>query len=216
MSNKTYILILFIMIVGLSLISYLRLEELRQTLPEVKLPKIEMPKPEEIKLEGEDYLLPAKEEKQEWISADGKLKLTYSGNWLVMDEAFSESLDQPKVILVETKILFFAYQFKIKEQALAFLMVGEIDPKKSLEEIIKEAEQNAEEQGGEIEITILDTKNRVVQLEIISTAPGQPSFYSRGKLIFSDEKTYLVILTTSQKDWSQFKEEAEKILESSS
>ncbi len=173
-----------------------------------------MPKLEEMRPWEKLHLLPEKKEEKEWVSPDGKLKLTHPGDWLAMDENFLKHLNQPKVFLVETKILFFAYQFKIKEQSLAFLMVGEIGPEKTLEEIIEEIKRNVERQNGQIEITILDTEDKVTRLEIISTVPGQPNFYSKGKIIFSTKKTYLIMLSVPQKDWPQFKQEVEKILDS--
>ena len=197
------------MILGLSLISYWRFKNFQEAWPEIELPKLEMP---EIKLEN--LLFPEKEGYREWISPDGKLKLKYSANWLKMDKAFLGQLGQVKTVLVEMEFLFFAYQFKIKEQALASLIVGEITPKKSLEEIKKEIEENIKREGGEIKITILEIKDEKVKLEMVSRHPGRPNFFSKGKIVFGDDKNYLIFITTPEKDWPKFEKEVEKIFKS--
>lgn len=220
-SDKTYILILFIMILGLSLTSYWRFRGFQQTLPEIKLPKIEAP--EETKLNWENLLsletlLPENGESgedKEWRSADGKLMLVYPGNWLAFDETFSKYFNQAEVVLIKGEVLFLAYRFEMKKQALAFLIVEEIDAQKTLEEIIQETEATVKEQEGEAEITILDREDGVVILEMTSKFSDQPRLHSKGKMFFGDEKTYLVVLSGPQNNWPQFQKEAEEILNSS-
>jgi len=211
LSDRTYILILLLLILGLSYTSYWQLKRFGQSLSEISFPKIEMP---ETKLELEGFSSSGKENKQEWLSPDGKLELVYSANWLAMNETFSEYFGQTQTALAETEILFFAYQFKTEEQALAFLIVGKTSPEKSSEEIIKGIEQNTQEQGGEIEVAILETEDDVAWVEMTSKYPNQSIFYSKGKIIFSDEGTYLIISSASQTDWPKFEQEAQEILDS--
>ena len=208
-SNKTYILILAILIIGLSLTSYWRFQKPSGSLPGIKLPEIKTP---ETSLE--ELTLPAKESYQEWVSPDGKLKLTYSNRWIPMNEAFLEYGREAGIMLTKSEILFFAYQAKLEKQTFSFLTVNAIDSQKKPEEVVEEIKQTAEEQDGEIEITILKTENGTAWLEMISRYPNQPSFYSKGKVILGNEKTYLIVLTSPQKDWPQFKEEAEEVLNS--
>ena len=193
------------MVLGLSYVSYGQFKRFGESSKEINLPEIEIP---ETKLE--EFFSPAGEGKKEWISPDGKLKLTYSAKWTSTDETFAGHLDQAGIDLEETELLFLAYQ---TDPSLAFLMVNKTAGKKSLEEIAKEIEEKIKEQGGESEITILE-EDKGGELKIISGYPGQPESCSRGKIIFGQEAIYLVVLSSYQADWPKFEQEAQEILDS--
>ncbi|MFH1509581.1 MAG: hypothetical protein ABID67_00310 [Candidatus Nealsonbacteria bacterium] len=202
--DKTYILILLIVILGLSLTSYWRFNDFNKSLSEINLPEINFP---ETNLED---FLQTEEDYQEWISPDERLKLRYSTKWKSTNDFLSLASDQIEV----SDILFSAYQLKVKEQTLVFLTINEFNSKKTLEEIIEKIEQDAEEQDGKIEIINVENEEEIAWIEISSKRSGSPDFYSKGKFIFDKEKTYLIIFTTQQVYWSKFKEEANKILNS--
>ncbi len=210
-SDKTYILILIIIILVLSLITYGRFEKFRLVLPETELPRVEMPK---IEPGWEDTLFPESEGKQDWASPDGKLKLTYPASWQEMGQDVLKHSDESGIILMESEVLLFAHRFKLQEQAFALLMVSQASAEKNLEEILEEMEQSIKEEEGEIEIIILEIEDGIARLEMISKYANQINFYSKGKIIFAQEKTYLIFLASPQKDWPQFEEEAREIFDS--
>ena len=210
-SDKAYVIILLIAILVLSLISYRRFKEFDQSLSEIELPEIPS---SEITLPGtnlEDFLPPEKEGYQEWISPDGKLKLQYPASWTRLDEALLEYSDQTETSLTESGILFFAHRIDIKEQTLAILTVSETDAEKSLEKIIERMGQDAEEQGGKIGIMDVKTEGEIAWIETLSEYPNQPNYYSKVKLIFTENKTYLIVFSAPQTYWPQLKEEANEI-----
>jgi len=209
LSDKTYILILIVIILGLSYVSYGQFKKFGQSLNEISFPKIEIP---EINLE--EIFISEKEGDREWVSPDGKLKLTYSANWMETDQTFLEYFGQTGISLAKTDLLLFAYQFDLKKQNLALLTVNKNIDQESLEEILEEMERNVEEQGGEIKIDASETENGIVWLKIISKFPDQPNFYSKGKVLFNENEIYLVIFTSYQADWPKFEQEAQEILNS--
>lgn len=203
------------MILFLSLISYWRFQRLQKALPEIKLPKIELP---DMGLDWQGDLFSEyldKEEKKEWISSDGKLALTYPARWIAAGEDFLKNLVLAPVIQTKAEILFLAYRLETDWQTPAtFLIVREISPEKSLEEIIKEMKREFEEEGGKAEFTIPEAEGSDVELEIILSYPAKDNFYLKGKLIFGKEKTYLVFCISSREDWSGLEQEIRDIFDS--
>jgi len=220
MSDKTYILILIIMILGLSVITYLRFQEFRMTMPRtvpeaprLEMPKFEMPTSE---LEWQDVFFPESDEKKEWVSPDGKLKLEFTASWQEMDQSFLKYAEGTGIILAESKILLFAHRFKHREQALALFTVSETSADKNLRNIIEEIEENIKTEGGEIEIISLETeiKDKTASLEMILKYSNQSDFYSKGEIIFDQEKTFLIFFASPQKDWLSLEAEAKEIFDS--
>lgn len=212
-SDKTYIIILLIAALALSSISYWRLREFNQSLSEINLPEIPSSENNLPGIDLEDFLPPEKEGYQEWISPDGKLKLRYPAGWTVIDKNLLESFDLTDISLAESEILFFAHQINIKEQASTALTISEFDAEKSLEEIIDKIEKEAEEQNKKVEITSIEGKEGV-WLEITSGDSSQSNFYSKGKVIFAEDKTYLILLTAPQENWPQLEKIADEIFNS--
>jgi len=208
-SDRTCILILLVLILGLSYTSYGNFKKFSQSLSEVKLPKIEMP---EMKLE--EFFSPEKEGEREWTSPDGRLKLTYSASWTEANEAFLGYLGKTGVVLKGIELLFFAQRLDPQGQSPAFLMAYKTTEQKNLEEILEEIEESVEEQNGKIRIEALEQSDEVAWLEMFSEYTGQPNSYSKGKVIFDENATYLVIFSVYQTDWPKFEQEAQQILES--
>jgi len=202
--DKTYILILLIVILGLSLTSYWRFNDFNKSLSEINLPEINFP---ETNL---DDFLQAEEDYQEWISPDERLKLRYSTKWKSTNDFLSQASDQIEV----SDILFSAYQLKIKEQTLVFLTVNEFNSEKTLEEIIEKIEQDTEDKDGKIEIISVENGEEITWIEMSLKRSGSPDFYSKVKIIFDEQKTYLIIFTAQQVYWPEFEEEANEILNS--
>lgn len=208
-SNKTYFFILFIAILSLSFLSLQRFKDFNQSLSEINLPKIEMP---ETNLD--DYLTSKKEGLLEWTSSDGLLEMQYPADWTEVSDILSIVPDQAKADLTKSEILFLAQRIDPETQSLAFLTVAQFDSEKKLEEIIKEIEQDIASQEGKTEIKILETTDYFTSLEMISEKTGEPNFYSKSKIVFTENKTYMIIFSTPQTNWEMFKNEAEEILNS--
>ena len=202
MTNKKYLLIVIILIIVLGLISYRQFKKFGSSLSEIKLPELEKP---EFNLE---FLSEEKKEGyQEFISPDGKLKLKYSGNWVRSEQVLLKNTNQGIITVKEAKLLFLASRFDFEKQAGAFLAIEKISAKKTLEEIIKEIKQEA---------TFADSKkeNGTAVLEAKYIKENAPEFYLKGKIIFGENKAYLVTISTPERDWLVFEEEAEQIFSS--
>lgn len=209
LSDRTYLLILLFMILGLSYMSYGNFKRFNQSLSEVKLPEIEIPE-----INFEEALVSQEKESLEWISPDGKLKLAYSGNWTETAPSSLGYLDEANVILGEAELLLFTQQFDLNKQSFILLTVEKNKSHKSLEEIIEEAEQAITEQGGKSEINIIREDDGTVWIETVSEYPNQPNLYSKGKVLFGEEEIYIVLLTTLEMDWPKFEQEAREIFDS--
>jgi hypothetical protein len=197
------------MILGLSYMSYGNFKRFGQSLTEVSLPEIEMPE-----TNFEEILTPSGESEQEWVSPSGRLKLTHSTSWTETTPSSLGYFDQADIVLGETDLLLFAYQFDLDKQAFALLTVNKSTDQETLEEIMEEIRKNIEEQNGKIEIEISEADSGVSWLEMVWEYPNQPNFYSKGKAFFGAEKIYLVVFTTFQSDWSKFEQEAQEIFDS--
>jgi hypothetical protein len=204
-SDRTYILILLALVIGLSYASYGQFRRFNQSLGEVKLPEIEIP---ETKLE--EFFTSQGEGKQEWISPDGKLKLAYPAGWTEIDKTFLEYLGQTGMTSEEVELLFSAHRLQVP----ALLLINKTKEQRSINEIIEEIKQNIEEQNGKIEINIIEQDNEIGWLEMIIEYPGQQSSYSKGKAIISGNETYLIILSSYEADWPKFEQEAQEIFDS--
>ena len=210
--------------------TYLRMERFRSFDPVVNWPDLPAPQYDWDSLlgqktdlesllgqkEGVDFeeYFQASEEEKKWLSPDGRLKLVYPAGWITMDTIISQYSDEAGIMLEEAETLLFAFKLETEEQSLALLTVGEISSEKTLEDIKQGIGQNAKEHKGEAEITALATEDKTTRLEAIFKYPDKATFLSKGMVIFAEEKTYLIFLTASQKDWLQLKEEAESIFES--
>jgi hypothetical protein len=197
------------MVLGLSYMSYGQFRKFGQSFSEVSFPKIEIP---EMRLEEFSAPTAAGEEK-EWVSPDGGLKLAYSSRWTEADKMFLGYIDQTGIALTEAELLFFAHQIEAQSQAPAFLIVGKITEQKTFEEIMQEMEDKIKAQGGETEIITMETDNGTGWFEMVSGYPGQPYSYLKGKLLFSENITYLVVFTSYQTSWPKFEQEAQEILD---
>lgn len=209
LSDRTYILILLVMILGLSYMSYGNFKRFNQSLSEVKLPEIEIPE-----INFEEALVSQEKESLEWISPDSKLKLAYSGNWTETAPSSLGYLGEANVILGEAELLLFTQRFDLNKQSFILLTVEKNKSHKSLEEIVEEAEQTITEQGGKSEINIIREDDGTVWIETVSEYPNQPNLYSKGKVLFSEEEIYIVLLTTPEMDWPKFEQETQEIFDS--
>ena len=210
LSDRTYIIILIIAILSLSLMAHKQFKGALDGF-EVELPKPEVP---EMDFDIEGILSPEKKGDKEWISPDKKIKLAYPDNWIIMEKALLEHGAIRGITLQEEEVLLFVYHFKIAGHSFPYLTVSRVEAEKTLDQIMKEISQTIESSGGEKEIISLATENGITDTELVFKYPGQANFYTKGRIFFTEEKTYLVFFTVSQQAWPQLKEEVEGIFDS--
>jgi len=195
-------IIIFILL--LSFVTYWQFKNFQKTLSEVKLPSLEMSK-------FEMPLFQENKEYKEFVSPDGKLKLKYSSDWMEMPKESLKNFDQEAI--KEGQTLFLASKFKIEKTAFALLIIQELEKRKNPEEIIEEIQSEAKEKGGEVEIISLDIKENRGYFEAKYKRKGG-TFRSKEKIILGENKFYLISIFSLEKDWPEFQDEANEILDS--
>ncbi len=203
-TQKKNLILAIIMIFVLSGFSYLHFKNFSQAFKKpVEMPKLEIPKFEPF-AEKEGY--------KEFVSPDGKLKLTYQASWIEMDYKILESLTQRTV---EEKPLFFAERIKAQAQKVAFLIAQEINlgDNNNFEEFIKKLGDDAKEKQGDFKILKSEINDNTMVFE--AEYKNEKGILSRSKeKIISGEKSYLISVITMEKDWEEFEKEATEIIDS--
>jgi hypothetical protein len=200
MKIDKFLVLIILSILLLSSFTYWQFKKLGESLPKIKIPEVEIPKPESF--------LQQQTETKEFISPDGKLKFKYSSDWMEMPkEGWQETLSS------EAKILFLANKFKMEKSAFASLIVQELNWEKSLKGVVEEMEKATKEKGGEMKILNLEIKDNQANLKARYKKEGQ-NFISREKIIFEEEKIYLISIFSLERFWPEFEGEAEEILNS--
>lgn len=203
MKIDKFLILITLFILGLSFATYWQFKNFQNSLSEVKFPKFEMPK-------FEIPFFPKDEGYKEFISPDGKLKLKYSSGWMEMTKENLESFNQEKT---KENVLFFVQKLKIEKAALAFLIVQESERGTNIEEIIEEMKKETMEMEGEMEILSLEKENKGGYLEAKYKRKGS-IFHSKEKIILGENKFYVISIIALEKDWPEFKDEADEILNS--
>jgi len=204
MKLDKFLILIILLILLLSFATYWQFKSFQKTLSEVKFPEFEMPK-------LEMPLFQKNGGQKEFISQDGKLKLKYPSDWV---ELAKESLGSFNQEAVEGgKVLFFAQKFKIEKAAFALLVVQESEKRESVEEIIEEIKEGVAEGGGEMKIINLDIKENEGFFEANYKRKGS-IFRSKEKIIFAENKFYLISIFSLEKDWPEFENETSEILNS--
>jgi len=183
-------------------------KNLLKPLSTADLPKFEIPELNPFSSqETKDYT--------EFISPDGKLKLKYPSQWMKMAPDTLEKLNQA-LIDEKAENLLFVQGFKIEKGELIFLMVQELilEEKKGLEEIIENIKERVKKQGGEVEISNLKIEDKIAYFEGKFEGENPPPLYSKEKIVFLENKAYLISLFNLKNDWSEFEKEISEILNS--
>lgn len=206
MKTDKILILIIVSIFFLSFATYWQFKNFQKALEKVEIPKFEMPKIE---------FFPVKSNKvqREFISPDGKLKLRYSSDWIEMPKEALEKFNQA-IIKEEAEVLLLAQKIEIEKGASASLVVQEFFPKEGLEEVIEEIKKDFKARGAEIEILKSEIKNGEAFLEGKSVQKEIPAFYFRERVILYQNKGYLIVFLTLEKDWPEFANEANEILNS--
>jgi len=186
-----------------------QLEKIKKSLPQNLQKELKVFPMEEIqkKFFGETTEL------KEWVSPDGKLKISFLSDWMEIEKEAVESLNQ-EIIQQGAKILFFAQKLKIKGGAFGSLVIQELDKKEwtDLEKIIEETKKEFKEKNGEIEIVRINSKEGVFEAKY--KKEGQPELHFVEKILIGEDRVYSVLFLTFDKDWQGFLEETNSILNS--
>ena len=208
MKIDKFLILIFLSILFLSFAVYWQFKSFQKALTGVELPRFEMPTIE---------FFPAETDKisKEFISPDWKLKLKYSSDWQEMPKEALEGFNQA-MVKEGTEILLLAQKIELEKGTSASLVVQEfpLQEGENLEKIIEEIKENFKEGGVEIEILKLEIKNGEALLEARGGEKGLPAFYFKEKIILLEDKAYLIAFLTLEKDWPEFENEANEILDS--
>lgn len=225
MSKKNIVIIVGLLgvIFLLSMISTWHIRRLQESLSRIGFPKFEEMKPEQLQelfrnLKGED---PTEISYKDFISPDGRLKITYSADWLeVKDEKIlGKTTQMERVEKYGLKTLFLAQ--KLRKEKIAQLIISELnfDKQKGFENIIEEMKEVNRQQGWEMEIIKSEIKEKENILEAKYRKPERYDVHSKEKILLLDpenekRKVYLIAVITLDRDWQEFTEEAEGVINS--
>jgi len=183
-------------------------KNLLKPLSTADLPEFEMPEFDPFSSqETKDYT--------EFISPDGKLKLKYPSQWMKMTPDTLEKINQA-LVNEKAENLLFVQGIKIETGGFVFLMIQKLtlEEEKTLEEIIETIKEGVEEQGGKVEISNLKIEDKIAYFEGKFEGENPPPLYLKEKIVFLENKAYLISLFNLKNDWSEFEKEVDEILNS--
>jgi hypothetical protein len=199
------------------------LKKIEKSLSVVGFPKFEELKPEQLQeilqsIKGEK---PTKISYREFISPDGKLKLFYLSDWIeIKDEKILEKTTPlERVEKYGQKTLLLAQ--KLRKEKIAQLIISELnlDKQKNFEDIIEEMKEVNHQQGWEMEIIKSEIKGSEDVFEAKYRKQDRYDTHSKEKIILLEpegekRKVYSIAVITLDRDWQEFAEEAEEIINS--
>jgi len=158
---------------------------------------------------------------KEFISPDGKLKMIYPSDWIeIKDEKILEEITpKEKVEKYGLETLFFAQ--KLRKEKIAQLIISELnlDKQKNFENIIEEMKEANRQQGWEMEVIKSEIKDNENIFEAKYRKQDRSDVHSKEKILLLEPETekrkvYLITVITLDKNWGEFAEEAEEIVNS--
>jgi len=205
MKIDKFILLIIIFIIVLSFGTYWQFKKFRESISKSVFQNFEMP---EIKLfsqpENKDV---------EFVSPDEKLKITYPSNWINIATENLETMNR-EMAKKEAKILFFGNKINLKSASFASLIIQEVKlGGRNIEEIIEESKNNSQE-GEETKIVQSKIEEKEAYFEEEYKRKDGTIFISKERVLLSEEKAYFVTVFALDSFWPDFKDEAEKILNS--
>lgn len=199
------LLIIFIMIAGLSFVTYWRFKDFQKSFEEINLPEFKMP---EI---SSDFWFGGEQEPKEFTTPDNKLKIKYRSYWVEMGEESLKSYFSGITETEKAKTLLFAMRFNIKNPVLAFLVVQELNLERNLEKAVQAMAESVKEKGGEMKIFNLNIEGGQADVEAEYQSKDQGVFYSKERLILTEGGFYAVSVFSQKGNWGQIEAEAEEI-----
>lgn len=170
-----------------------------------------LPKLESIKQEAGNY--------QEFITQDGKFKIKYPADWFLIKDAEILEATAPEKWQAkhDFRILLLAQRFQTEKFAQLIISEGSFDIK--IEEIIEEMKKINQEQGWRVEIVKSDIEEKEGVFEARYLIPNNPALYSKEKILSGEKaedktKIYLIAFVALEKDWQEYSEQADFLLNS--
>ena len=162
---------------------------------------------------------PSENNYQEFISPDGKLKIKYPTGWLALkDQRFlKETVLEEWERKYNLKCLFLAQGLKAEKFAQLIINEGNFDMQ--IEEIIKEMVETNRQEGWEMEVIESNITKKEGTFEAKYLMPSGYNIYSKEKILLGEKKegktkAYLIAFIVPEKDWEEFTEEADFIINS--
>ncbi len=150
---------------------------------------------------------------QEFVSADKKLRMEYPANWIAMEEKPQDLVPKDWQETYNLKTIFLAQHFG--ENGLAQIIVYQGNFPCSIEEIIEKIRDANRQQGQEIEVVNSKIEEKEGTFEAIYIISEDYSLHSKEKILKeSGENTYLVVFAAFDKNWGDFVEEADFVINS--
>jgi len=151
---------------------------------------------------------------KEFLSSDGKFKITYPDSWLITENqsllsAMALKDWQEKYGL---KTLFMVQTFQTGKFAQLMVQEGVFDL--SAEEIIKAMKTINQKQDLNMEIVKSETQDDKTIFEARYSTANSPALYSKEEILSAEEKTYLIAFITLEKDLPDFSAEIDAIFNS--
>ncbi len=211
MKERGLFVLTIVSILILSFAAYWNFKNFKESYSDLDLPKLEMP----------EFNISTPQEnikKREFISADGKLKMTYTSDWIELPKESLEQLTQ-QATAKNSVVLFSAQKLDLEQSSFASLIVQELNLESTTtsinnpEEIIKLMKKETEEKKGEMEVINSTSTDNQTLFEAKYKQGDIVMFYSKEKIIIN-EKIYLISFIASYKDWPDLEQEAEKIISS--
>lgn len=207
------ILLLALGILFFVIISYLDVKMLgdKTSSFEKDLSKIESLIPEEEK---------DKIQYKKFITPDGKLELEYLSDWIEIKdkESLSGAVSEEIKEKYNFKTLFLASN--LKKQVISNLIVSEgfFGPEKDFEQILDIMKEANQKEGLEMEIIKSEVENNECVFEAVYIKTGSLRASSKEKIILlnqeGEKKAYMIAFVVHAKDWQEFEEEANNIINS--
>jgi len=206
MKERGLFLITIIAILVLSFASYSQLKKFRETPFSLELPEINSP---DFNLSS----IPENVEDVEFTSPDNKLKLTYNNSWMKLNlEELMKQFYQ-SATSTESISLLSLQKFNLQESSFAFLTVQQFNAENATgaEAFLEELKNQSQDK---MKITMSTGTDQILLFEADYLKNGLLAFHSREKIIFDENKAYLVSIIAPGKDWQNLKQEAEIIIDS--
>lgn len=155
---------------------------------------------------------------KEFVSSDGKLKLSYPSGWLEIEGEDLNSL-QEKAGSHDLKFLFSAQNLNLGKFSQILVHEGSFDSQEGFEQIIETMKETNQEQGWDMQIINLEVKDEEVVFEAQYQKTDRYSLRSKEKIILietaeGEKKLGLIAFIVFKKDWSDFREQANFVINS--
>lgn len=155
---------------------------------------------------------------KEFVSPDGKLKLSYPSSWLEIEGENLNDL-QEKAESQGLKLLFLAQNLNLAEFGQILVHEGYFDYQEEFEQIIEKMKKSNQEQGWDMKVMNLEIKDEEAVFEAKYQKTDRYSIHSKEKIVLIEttedkKKMGLMAFIVFDKNWPDFKEQADFVINS--